>query len=271
MKTEFKIFIRSLTSYLMTFTGALIVLWFVFVVVTSILGLRYYSGQSMELMIFLFIMGIVVIGIASVINISLSIDLIAEAKMKELKFTDRYEEFGKKMVKYGSGVIGVLVIAVLIGDYFIHERKLEEFKSTTSELIEAHQANLENVFSYLEDTSQILKIVDVLSTVNRSSDDVSSVELIFFKDVLGKGNFIRYWDGMKSDYLINQELENQVIILSEEEKQLVQELLEGKKTGVHVLELEKGELRGYYPLSKNGKIMVIQVIPRFVSSGGRRW
>lgn len=270
MKTEFKIFIRTLTSYLMTFTGSLIVLWFVFVVVTSILGLRYYSGYSMELMIFLFIMGIVVIGIASVINISLSIDLIAEAKMKELKFTYKYEEFAKNMIKYGLGVIGVLVIAVLMGDYFIHKRKLEEFKSTTSEIVEAHEANLENVFSYLEDTSQILKIMDVLSTVNRSSDDVSSVELIFFVNVLGKENFIRYWDGMKSDYLISHELENQVIILSEEEKELVLGLLEGKKTGAHVLELDGGSISGYYPVTKNGKKMVVRVNPPFVSSGGRR-
>jgi hypothetical protein len=40
MKTQSKILIRSITSYLMLFTGMMIVLWFVFVVVTSVLGLR---------------------------------------------------------------------------------------------------------------------------------------------------------------------------------------------------------------------------------------
>ena len=66
-------------------------LWFVFVVITSVFGLRYYSGDSLEMMAFLLFMGMVVIGVSSVINISLSIDLIAEAKMNELKFTDKYK------------------------------------------------------------------------------------------------------------------------------------------------------------------------------------
>ena len=60
-------------------------LWFVFVVITSVFGLRYYSGDSLEMMVFLLFMAMVVIGVSSVINISLSIDLIAEAKLNELK------------------------------------------------------------------------------------------------------------------------------------------------------------------------------------------
>ena len=44
MKTQSKILIRSITSYLMLFTGMMIVLWFVFVVVTSGLGSLYYQS-----------------------------------------------------------------------------------------------------------------------------------------------------------------------------------------------------------------------------------
>ena len=104
MKTEFKILIRSIASYVMTFSGVLILLWFVFFVITSVFRLRYYSGDSLEMMAFLLFMGMVVIGVSSVINISLSIDLIAEAKLNELKFTDKFENFGKKMRKWGFGL-----------------------------------------------------------------------------------------------------------------------------------------------------------------------
>ena len=79
-------------------------LWFVFVVITSVFGLRYYSGDSLVMMAFLLFMGMVVIALAAVINISLSIDLIAEAKLNELKFTDKFENFGKKMRKWGFGL-----------------------------------------------------------------------------------------------------------------------------------------------------------------------
>jgi hypothetical protein len=60
MKVDSKILIRSLTTYLMLFTGVVIVLWFVFVVVTSVLGLRYYSGESIEVMFFLLFMSLVI-------------------------------------------------------------------------------------------------------------------------------------------------------------------------------------------------------------------
>jgi predicted histidine transporter YuiF (NhaC family) len=85
MKTEHKLLLRNISSYAMIITALLIVFWFLFVIVTSALNFNVYSGDSIELMVFILFMALVVIGIAAVINISLSIDLIAEARIQELK------------------------------------------------------------------------------------------------------------------------------------------------------------------------------------------
>jgi hypothetical protein len=270
MKTEFKILIRSIASHVMTFSGVLILLWFIFVVITSVFGLRYYSGDSLEMMVFLLFMAMVVIGVSSVINISLSIDLIAEAKLNELKFTDKHENFGKKMLKWGFGVLAFLIMAVFIGDYVIHRNKLIEFKALTAKVVEAHQGNLEKFLDYLQDTSQILKTKEVLEIVNRSSDKVSRVEAILVQEILGKESVVSFSANTDSSFLVNQKFENLIIVPSEDEKQLIQELIEGEKVGVQVLELEKGKIRGYYPISKNGKAMVVRVIPTLEFSGNRR-
>ena len=270
MKTEFKLLIRSLSSYVMIFTGVSILLWFVFVVITSVFGLRYYAGDIMEMMIFLLIMGIVVISMASVINISLSIDLIAEAKMKELKFTDPYAAFGRSMLKWGFVCMALLMVSVFVGDYVIHRSKVQENKSLTARVVESHLGNLEKIPGYLQDTAQIHKITEVLKTISNSSDQVSTTEVILVEEVFGKESLIAISKISDSDYLVNRQFENLVIVPSVEEKTLIQSLLSGKLVGAQVLELEEGAIRGYYPISKDGKTIIIRIIPQVNYSGSRR-
>jgi len=241
-------------------------------VVTSVLGLRYYSGESIEVMFFLLFMSLVIIGIASIINVSLSIDLIAEAKIRELKVSSQKGRVGKKMILWGFGVFGLLVVLVIIGDFLTHRRRKNELEVLTAEVIQAHQGNLERIWDYMEDTSQILKTPEVLVTVNRSSKDISTAEALLIREVLGKESILSFSSGTDSGSLTAQSFEDLVVVPSAEEKQLLQELFSGEKTGAQVLEFGKGEIRGYYPISKGTEVMVVRVNPtrEFKGVGGRR-
>ena len=95
MSTQFKLLIRSITSYIMIFAGALILLWFVFVIGTSLVGLNIYSTGSTDLMVFVLFLGMSVIGVAAAINVTMSIDLIAEAKIKEMNLPNK--RLGKRL------------------------------------------------------------------------------------------------------------------------------------------------------------------------------
>lgn len=271
MKTEFKLLVRSISSYIIIFSGVLILLWFLFVIITSLLGQSFYSsGGSIELMLFVLFLGIAVITVAAVINISLSIDLIAEARIQELKFTYQYEDFGKLMFKWGLGVIGVLVVLAVIGNYFIQRSQFKQFQSITAEVVESHRGNLEQFFFYLQDSTEILRIKEGMLSINKSSDQISWADAIILEEKLGKDRFIAFSAASDSAFLVNKRFENFVLIFFEEEKKLIQAMLAGEKVGAQVLEDEKGKIKGYYPISKNGKTMVIRIEVISKHRGGRR-
>lgn len=270
MSTQFKLLLRSLTSFVMIFSGALILLWFVVVVISSILGFKSSSGDVMEVMLFLLFMGIAVIAIAAMINISLSIDLIAEAKIKELHQAKPNEKSAKGYLKWGLIVLGTLVLATWVADYYLQKRRMDDFRSLTAEVAESHQGNLERIFDYLEDTSQILKIKEVLETVNSSSDQVSWTEAIVLKEVLGKENILAFSAGTDSATLISQSFENLIVVPPTEEKELLNELFYAEKSGPQVILSENNEFWGYSPISKGGKVLVIRVKPKKEFNGSRR-
>ena len=214
-------------------------------------------------------MGISVIGIAAVINVSLSVDLIAEAKIQQLHHADPNEKLGKRYLKWGIIVLSILILATWLGNYVIQKNRVADFKSFTAEAVESHQGNLERIFDYVNDTAQILKIREVLQTVNRSSDQISWTEAIMVKDVLGKESLLAFSAGTDSATLVSQSFENLILAPSTEEKQVLNELLSGEKSGIHVLESENGEILGYYPMKKGEKSMVIRVL-QAKHSGSRR-
>lgn len=270
MKIEFKLLIRSISSYVMIFSGALIFLWFFFVMGSSILGFKFFSNEALELMVFVLLMGISIIGVAAVINISLSIDLIAEAKIKELNLPAQPGNLGKRMVVWTLGVIGVLVSLAFIGNYTIKRTHLREFQTLTSEAVQSHEDRLGKIFDYVEDPAQILETKKLLSQVSGSSNNILGADVILRREIQGESNWLRIASATDSSTLLNQDFEQLITVLSGDEKKLIQELADGSKAGAQVLELENGEIKGYYPVIKNGKTMVVRLIQMPESRGSRR-
>ena len=270
MKTDLKFLIRSISSYVMIFSAVLVLLLFLLVLTTSILGLNYFSGDVIEVMLFLLLMGIAVIAIAAVINNSLNKDLIAEAKIQELYHVAPSTKHDKRYLKWGMIVLGILFLVSLLRGHQLQKTRIADFESLTSEIAESHQRNLERIFDYLDDTSQILKIKEVLETVNRSSDQISRAEAIIVKEVLGKESILAFSALTESATLVSQSFENLIVVPPTEEKKLLNELFSIEKSGPHVLLSENNEYWGYYPISKKGKVLVIRIKPQKEFSGSRR-
>ena len=147
---------------------------------------------------------------------------------------------------------------------------MDDFTSLIAEVIESHQGNLERIFDYLEDTSQILKIKEVLKTVNRSSSQISWAEAIAVNQVLGKESILAFSAGTDSATLVSQSFENLILVPSTEEKELLNELFSAEKSGPQVLLSENNEYWGYYPISKDGKVLVIRIKVKKEFNGSRR-
>ena len=259
MKTEFKILLRSISSYVMIFSGAMILLWFVFIIITSIWDLNIFTGSSMDLLLFIIFLGLVVIAVAAVINISLSIDLIAEVKIKELNLPNKVADIGGRIIGLALGVVGVLVMVAWIGNSIVRNINLKEFQSITKEVVEANRGSLEKVFDYLADSAQILNTRNVITTVNRSSKEISRTDVILQKEVQGKENFLTFSAGSDSAHLVNRRFENFVIIPSRQEKKLIVSMLTGEERNAQVLQSDDGIMIGYCPISFNGETMVVKL------------
>ncbi|AMQ57075.1 hypothetical protein [Algoriphagus sanaruensis] len=267
MKNELKLLIRSVSSYVMIYSGILIVFWFVFVIVTSLIGLNIYSSDSMDLMVFVLFLGISVIGVAAAINVTLSLDLIAESKINQMNHPN--PRLGKRWFGWVLGGFGIFVVVAWISNYIIRTNHLKDFKAITTEVVQSHQGSLEKIVDYMKDSAQILKTKEVLLAIAKSSDQVFQPELIFTQEVNGKKVWVEINIGSDSVALVNLAFEQLVIVPLGEEKKLIQELAYGNKKDAQVLELEKGETKGYYPISKNGKVMVVRLSAKSRFNGNR--
>lgn len=251
----------------MIFSGALMFLWLVFVIATSLVGLNIYSTDSTDLMVFVLFLGISVIGVAAAINVTLSIDLIADAKVKEMNLPN--PRLGKRLFGWGLGGFGIFVMVAWISNFIIRTNHLKEFQAITTEVVQSHQGSLDKLFEYTTDSAQILKTKEVLLAIAKSSDQVYQPEVIFTHEVNGKEVWVEINLGSDSVALVNLAFEQLVIVPLGEEKKLIQELADGNKKGAQVLELEKGETKGYYPISKIGKMMVVRLSPKSRFNGNR--
>lgn len=258
MKNELKLLIRSISSYVMIYSGALMLIWFLFVIITNLFDSKIYSGGSMDIVLFL---GMAIIAVAAVINISLSIDLIAEAKIKELNQSPQPTFLRKNVIKWGLGTIVFFILSAWIGDYFIQRNRLKGFQDITREVGDAHRGSLEKIFEYVDDSLKISQTKEILKDIKRSTDKVFLAEVIMIREVNDQENWIEIHAGSDSVALVNLAFEKLVFVPFGEEKKLIQQFIEGSNIDPLALELEKGEIKGYYPIIKNGKTMVVRLSP----------
>jgi hypothetical protein len=106
--------------------------------------------------------------------------------------------------------------------------------------------------------------------VTRSSDRISWTEAIVVKEVLRKESILAFSAGTESATLVSQSFENLILVPSTEEKELLNELFSAEKSGPQLLLSENNEYWGYYPISKDGKVLVIRIKPKKEFTGSRR-
>ena len=261
MKTEHKLLLRNISSYAMIITALLIVFWFLFVIVTSALNFNVYSGDSIELMVFILFMALVVIGIAAVINISLSIDLIAEARIQELKL-NRFSTTKQKMILIWATLIPIsfFVISILLL-YYQQSQEIKEFKTHSTEIIETHKPYLEEIFTFLEDSSKLINTKDVLEKTIKSSEFISSADLIFKSETNDNVTFALIERGTNDSLLVKNLRQELVTIFYSNEKKLLVKMISGKQKTPVVLEDNYNNLHFYYPFYKDDKAFIIRIDP----------
>lgn len=100
---------------------------------------------------------------------------------------------------------------------------------------------------------------ELLDKMEGNSEEISSIDVLFQlneKDSIDVGMI--YWKTSDS-LLVGETLEDLKVILMEEEQDLVAKMFSGTVKEVTTLRLPDGRLRGYYPLHRNEKFLVLRI------------
>ena len=246
------------------------VLWFVFILATSLFQLHFYSGEIVEGMVFFFIMGLVVIGISGVVNISLSIDLIADARINEVNFTDQMASYRRKLIRWFGIIFGVLLITAFIGDYFIQKRRQQEFVQVVADIAQVKGEDLFRALGYLQDTANYEDIIELMQMLEISSSRISQVDLLVPNKKNGVERLLTLSPRMDLALMKETMGDNLVTIISGSEKKVVSQLLSGGLTEPQVFENEEGQLLGFAKVKRGGQILVLRVLSKKSFDGGGR-
>lgn len=264
MNKERLIQLRKASTYFLLVSGVMVNLWFLYVVVHLVFEVGYYTGEFIEWTYFILSMMAMVIGIPLAINLILSLVLITNTqKAKETILESFLNPTEKKIIKYVLVLTITLFIAAVLFEFKERKQEEENLKQVAERLVQDNQTSFSSLFDYLSDTISITETKQLLEKLEDKSEEISSIDILF---KLGEENSIDvgriYWKTQDS-LLVNGNLEDLKVILMEEEQDLVVKMFSGIIKEVTTLRLSDGRLRGYYPLHRNEKFLVLRINPPY--------
>jgi hypothetical protein len=256
--------LRKVSTYFLLFSGVMVSLWFLYVVVHLIFEIGYYTGEFIEWTYFILSMMAMVIGIPLAINLILSLVLITNTpKAKEVILETFLNPGEKKIIKYLLGLTFILFITAVLFEFKERQQEEENFKWASERLVQDNQASFYRLFDYLSDSISIMETKELLDKMEGKSEEISSIDVLFQlkeKDSIDVGMIS--WR-TKDSLLVSGTIDDLTITLMEEEQDLVAKMFSGELKDAKTLRLNDGRLRSFFPLIRNKKILVLRFYPKY--------
>ena len=256
--------LRKVSTYFLLFSGVMVSLWFLYVVIHLIFEIGYYTGEFIEWTYFILAMMAFMIGIPLAINLILSLVLITNTpKAKEVIMESFLNPGEKKIIKYLLGLTFILFITAVLFEFKERQQEEENFKWASERLVQDNQASFYRLFDYLSDSISIMETKELLDKMEGKSEEISSIDVLFQlkeNDSIDVGMIS--WR-TKDSLLVSGTIDDLKITLMEEEQDLVFKMFDSEITEQTTLRLSDGRARSYHSLHQNEKVLVLRMNPPY--------
>lgn len=256
--------LRKISTYFLLFSGVMVNLWFLYIVVHLIFEVGYYTGEFIEWTYFILSMMAMVIGIPVAINLILSLVLITNTpKAKEVILESFLNPAEKKIIKYLLAFTGILLITAVLFEFKENKQEEDNLKRVSERLVQDNKKSFLSLFNYLSDSISVTEIKQLLEKLEDKSEEISSIDVLFKlsqEDSTEVGRI--YWKTGDS-LLVGGTLEDLKVTLMEKEQDLVVKMLSGTIKEATTLRLSDGRVRGYFPLHQKNKVLILRMNPPY--------
>ncbi|MGE0079347.1 MAG: hypothetical protein AB7S48_15915 [Bacteroidales bacterium] len=256
MKQSLKVKISNLTTWVMTGTIALIILWFIGFIVSETFNLNVFTSRTSEFFFSFIGFAFVLVTCAAILNISLNISLIADSKIQEMRLDDSKTVITKKFI-YTSGLIVILLIAFLFaGDFLSRQNEKIKLVNEAEDLITRYEKSIEELSLFIQDTSQIDKIPEFLNVLSNQKEAFSTVTILTSAKYKNETVFLEISGWTTKESLKKPYFGNSFYKCNMKDCDYLMNIFEKGKTDSYFW-TEKNNYKYYYPFEKNGKKMLL--------------
>ncbi len=252
MKPRLKLRIASLTSWTMIATIGIIILWFIAFIVSITFNLKVFTASATEFLFAIFGFATILVICAAILNISINISLIADTKLKQSGIDFTGPMFPGKFYLAGGLLIVALIAFLFIGDHLSKQTAENKVITEAKDIVERYEQPIADIFTYIQDTSSVGKIPEVLRFLSNQKPEFSSVSVLTMDRYKNEAVFLQITQRSIEETLKKPLFGNSFYQCSREECNYLAEVFKSGKMEPY-LWMEDQTYRFYYPLERNGK------------------
>ncbi len=263
MSQKFHTSVRRFSIYFLIFSGVILLLWFLSVIISLSFDPSHYSGEMFELLSFSLTVGAVLIMIPLVINLILNFDLVSNPSTRKTAFSTIIT----KKESYFLGITVFLILVLFSTGLISHinylRKEKEYFKVLIDDLMQDHHQTFEEISSNLQESSNLVTTKEALEKIWYKHAQISLVDLVFQFENSARDQY-GLIDFQTPDSLLENGISKDLLFtLLPEEKDLISEMISRNDYSSEILELSDGQLRGYYLLKEGKEKVIVRFHPRY--------
>ena len=263
MSQKFHKSVRRFSIYFLIFSGVILLLWFLLVIISLSFDPSYYSGEMFELLSFSVTIGGILIMIPLVINLILNIELVSNVSTRKTVLSSIIS----KKESYFLGVTVFFMFVLFATGIISHinylRKEKEYFKVLIDDLMQDHHETFEEISANLQKSSNLLTTKGALEKIWFKHPQVSLVDLVFQYENPARNQY-GLIDFQTPDSLLVRGISKELLFtLLPEEKDLISEMISRDDHSSNILELSDGKLRGYYLLNMEKEKVIVRFHPRY--------
>lgn len=265
MKQVLKLKIANLATWVMIAAVGLIILWLIGFIVSNTFNLNVFTGRTKEFFFSLIGFAFILVACAAFITISLSISLIADSKIHDLKIEKTKTIFSKKLLYVVGLLIAALIAFLFIGDYLTSEHEKNKLTTEAKDLVDRYDSSIGELALSVRDTSKIGKVPEILKFLSNQKFEVSDVTLITSTKYNNEMVYLELNNWMSAEKLRKPYFDYSFYKCRKVNCDYLSKVFENK-TNDSYLATDKNCYLFYYPVDKNGQ-RIILLFTKYKRSG----
>lgn len=230
-----------------------IILFFIGFVTSVTFDLSVFNKQASDFIISFIAFAAVLVICSAILNISLSIGIIADSKVEEV--SGKESSFINKQFYMICLVIVVAFISFLfIGDFISRYEAEKNIVYEANDLIKRYDKSIDKIANSISDTSETDEIIEILYFLSQQKDNFQDIRLIQGRKKDGQ---LVFFEIVNYDHPEDvKDIEKKFYKCSKKDCEYLENFFEGKTTEQYFW-TEDSEYKLYSPFVKNGHRFVL--------------